>query len=156
MQINYGYDSALIERRGVHDKIMVEKVRDGSRMKAARIVVQPDRRVVELLEELGLWGAYEAIARAVSIRTAGLGAQSMDLSRVRGAGNSGVEAGAELLMAYDKWASECRRKYLSPIMVFDYLIDGLSFRDIDRKRKFMNGTAKNNLLSCLRLWATVK
>lgn len=76
----------------------------------------------------------------------------MDMSRVRGS-SAGLEHGADLLIAYDRWAAECRKKYLSPIMVFDMIIDGLSFRQIDQKRKFMSGTASKNMIACLKLWA---
>jgi len=152
MQVTHGLDSAVLSKRSQHNTIAIEEVRDGSKKRAARMVVVPDRRVVERLEDLGLWRAYENIAMAVSIRTAGLGVMAMDLSRVRG-GTGNIEHGADLIISYDKWINECKRKYLSPLMVLDMIVDGLSFKEIDKKRQFMSGTASKNMIACLELWS---
>lgn len=145
--MNHGYDSALLERRAAHDKTAFDNVRGKPK---ARVVVVPCRRVIENLEELGLWEAFAAIDKAISIITAGLGAQAMDLGRVRGTG--GLDYGADLLEKYYLWVAVCKHRYFSPLMVRDMILDGLTFQQIDEKYHFRKGTASKNLVDCLKLW----
>ena len=128
----------------------IDNVRHGKRTRAARVVVALDRRLVERLEEIGLWRAYVNICKALTIRTAGLGVCGSDYSRVRG--THGSDYGAELLVEYDRWANLIRRSKYSLDMVLDMALEGLSLRAIDRKRGRATGTASNNLIECLRLW----
>lgn len=151
MTTYHGYDSKLLQQRGRHDKVAVDEVRDGSRKRAARVVIVPCRRVIEELEHLGLWEAFASIDRAVSLLTAGLNVRAMDLSRVRG-GNVNFEHGAEVIEQYKAWHEECKRRYYSPIMVLEVVVDGLTFPQIDTKHQFRKGTAEKNLINCLKLW----
>ena len=151
--MEYGLSAEQLKNRSQHDKVDIEDVRDGSRKRAIRVVVTPDRRIIEKLADLGLWGAFESINKAVSVRTSGLGVKAMDLSAVRGgSGDNGIEYGAELLARYDEWIEKCKKKHFSPRMVLDMVIEGLSLRQIDKKYKFMSGTASKNLIRCLELW----
>lgn len=147
-----GMSSEVIGHRSKHDMTMIENVRFGTRMVAARVVVVPDRRLIDDLEERGLWGAFKAIDKAVKIRTHGLGMPSFDLSAARGKGMGGVDNDGELLAHFDQWVMHCRQKHFSPLMVLDLIVDGLSLRQIDAKRKLASGTAKKNLINCLEIW----
>src|SRR3990167_328997 len=145
------YDNDLLKRRNSHDKLTIEMVRHGKRQRAARVVVSPDRRIVEALEKLGLWGAFEKIAMAVAIRTAGLGSPAYDMSRVRGCGFN-LEYGVELLMKYNRWAALCRERRYFIGIVFDMIIGGLSFRALDRKYRVRAGSARGGFFGALGLW----
>ena len=145
-----GISSEVLGHRGKHDKVSIEAVR-GTRGK--RVVIAPDRKVIELLEDLGLWGAYVSIHRAVVLRTMGLGVRAMDYTTFVGKSGGDIQNGADLLLQYDQWAMMCRRKMLDMSSVFYMVIDGYSFRDIDRLTKRASGTAKKDMLACLKLWA---
>ena len=69
MREGFGLDNGVLKCRAQHDKITVEDVRHGNRQIGVRVVVAPDRRTIESLEEAGLWGAFQAIYRAVELRT---------------------------------------------------------------------------------------
>lgn len=148
-----GFDSAILKHRAKHDMLVIENVRCGTRTIAARVVIAPDRRVINDLEESGLWGAFKSISEAIKIRTQGLGARTFDPSRV--SGQSSADDGADLLIRYDRWVLLCKSRYYSPMMVLDMVVDGLSFRAIDKKRHFLQGTAKKNMWKCLAVWDEV-
>lgn len=148
---HHGVDNSVLKCRARHDTLAIDEVRLGAKSIGVRVVVVPDRKAVEMLENGGLWRAYEQIAQAIAIRTAGLGMTGMDLSRVRGCG-SNIEYGAELLRKYDQWHATCRRKYISPLMILDMIVDGLSLKAVEKKYHFKAGAAASNLVKCLALW----
>lgn len=151
-RVQYGY--ANLKERAQHDMVVVENVRHGTRTIAARVVVAPDRRLINNLEEDGLWGAYKSISRAIGIITAGLGAKSFDPSRIRGNGSIDDE-GALLVVRYTKWYDLCNKRYLAPLLVKKMIIDGLSPNALDKQFSFYNGATKKKVWECLLIWDEV-
>lgn len=151
-RVQYGY--ANLKERAQHDMVVVENVRMGTRTVAARIVVAPDRRVINDLEEDGLWGAYKSISRAIGIITAGLGAKSFDPSRIHG--NSSIDDdGALLVVRYTKWYDLCNKRYLAPLLVKKMIIDGLSLAALDKEFQFRKGSCKEKVWQSLAVWGEV-
>lgn len=144
-----GISSEVLSHREKHDKVSIENVR-GTRGK--RVIVSPDRKAIEMLEDAGLWGAYVSVNRAIAIRTMGLGVRAMDYATFSGGGSGNIEKGSDLLIQYDKWATSCRRKCLDMSAVFYMIIDGYSLREIDKITRKASGTAKIDVLACLELW----
>lgn len=151
-RVQYGY--ANLKERAQHDMVVVENVRHGTRTIAARIVVATDRRIIQDLEEDGLWGAYKSISRAIGIITAGLGAKSFDPSRIRGNGSIDDE-GALLVVRYTKWYDLCKQRYLAPLLVKKMIIDGISLNGLDKEYKFYKGSSKLKVWKCLEVWSEV-
>lgn len=151
--MHMGMSSEVIAHRSKHEMTMVENVRMGSRMVAARVVVVPQRRIVVQLEKDGLWGAYKSIARALEIETSGLGVKIQNMeSTGRGYGRNDD---GELFMKYIRWVDLCKRKHFSPLMIRKMVLEGMNFAELDKSFHFREGTARRNLWNCLPLWDEV-
>lgn len=143
-----GLDGELLKHRGKHDALGLDMVRHGSRTVAARVVVRSDRGLIRSLEERGLLRAFEKVAMAFSIRTAGLGMSAMDYARARGCGGN-LGYGADLLARYDEWMKNTGD---AGRLVISVIERGVTMRGIDRQNGWRNGRAMGMLVSALEMW----
>lgn len=153
-RLHYGMDAQVLKLRAAHENLMMETIKLGTRSINARVVVVPTRRVVAELEEHGLWGAYKSIYRAIKSQYGEVGVKSADPSRV-GGGYDSIEDIALRVTKYGIWVELCKRKYKSPMMVRNFIVDGWNFEQIEAAYKFRHGAAKKNLFECLALWSEV-
>lgn len=160
-RLQHGMDSNILKQRAKHDPLSVENVRNGSRTIAARVVVVPARRIIEQLEEDGLWGAYKSITRALEIETSGLGMKMQNMEST-GKGYGRTDDGL-LFMKYIRWIDLCRERLCAttskqrkaPLMVRNMILDGWTFERIEVEYKLKHGTAKEKLWEFLALWSEV-
>ena len=152
-RLHMGMDSGVLQQRAKHDMLSIEEVRMGARKRPMRVVVVPSRRIVEHLEQDGLWGAYKSIARALEIETSGLGLKIQNMESV-GRGHGRSDDGL-LFMRYMRWVDLCRGRHYSPLMIRKMVLEGMTFEQLDKAFQFRNGTAKQNLWQCLPLWDCV-
>lgn len=149
-----GLSNDVLKCRANHDMLAIEMNRLGNRTVFGRVVVSPDRRIIESLENDGLWGAYSQICAAINIITQGLGARSFDPSRTNGrSGNH--DHGATLLIKYHDWYDVCNRRHLAPLLVRKMIVDGMSMNAIDKEYKFYKGASKIKIWKCLEAWSEV-
>lgn len=152
-RLHHGMDNNILKQRARHDMLAIEEVRHGSRSIAARVVVVPARRIIEQLEQDGLWGAYKSIARALEIETSGLGLKVQNMESV-GRGHGRSDDGT-LYMKFIRWVDLCKVHHYSPLMIRKMVLEGMNFTELDKSFHFREGTAKKNLWNCLPLWDEV-
>ncbi len=145
----HGYDYQILLKRNQHGGISEDRVR-GNVVKRYR--ASADVKLFKCMDG-AQEGAFHEICKAYEMRTAGLGARiSKYGDEIRATSGGDMEYGKELLLRYDAWHMACKKAYISALMAIDVIVFGMSLRDTDAKHKFMHGTAKKNLISCLNLW----
>lgn len=153
-RLQHGMDSQLIAQRARHNPLVWENVRHGTRTIAARMVVHPDGKIREQMQNDGLWGAYESISKAIEMITAGLGAKTFDPSRAAGS-TAGLDNGADLQRKYYAWYDLCKNRHLAPLLVKRMVIDGISFGNLEREYSFRRGSVKLKVWEALSVWSEV-
>ena len=116
-----------------------------------------DARLWDSLSQEEQDAAYE-IALAYESLTKGLGAGTSDWSRLPGARNPSAVANAygRLSGGYMDWARRCQTSGVSHSMIIDILCMGISCSALDRDRRVRKGTARQNLLDGLTLYARLR
>lgn len=151
-RLHYGMNKDVLDHRTKHDRVADDLVRVGNRTVAIRCVVWPDAKLRDNLQEMLLWGPLEAIQKALEIRAGALMARARDYAEPRGTGVGGGYEPAKLMIRYDEWYDRCKIKHFAPLMVREMIVEGLSLRTLDARHHFMTGTARKNLINCLREW----
>ncbi len=69
-------------------------------------------------------------------------------------GHSISEAAGDWKDVYVGWRDACRQKFLSPLMCIEVVCLGVGIDEADARHKMKPGTAKENLLHCLDIYAS--
>lgn len=69
-------------------------------------------------------------------------------------GHSISEAAGDWKDVYLAWRDACRQKFLSPLMCVEVICLGIGMDEADARHKLKPGTAKENLLHCLDIYAS--
>jgi hypothetical protein len=96
------------------------------------------------------------IALAFEVMGRGLGYATSDWTRVPGGGGNAGEAHGRLINDYIGWTVACHKNKISHSMIIDILVYGFSCRALDRDRRVKTGTARQNLIEGLILYAKLR
>lgn len=146
--VQHGYGEMAY--RAKHDKLVYETFKDGRGEGRWREFW--GAYLDKVLTDEGLLDEATSLLNGWRIHTAGLGAKTFDPLRIAGGGNSD---GGIPLLAYSLWEKACKAVHKSPLMCLEVLAEGLTFGYVDGKYKFMRGTARENMISCLLIYRGV-
>lgn len=154
---NMGEESDISAFRAQHDRLVWDRVRlTGEKKTKLRRRVYHDARLFQRLEEAGVLEDFLLIEESVRQITAGMGAASSDLSRVRG--NSCGDSSRDVrLILYYRAVQEIERR---PALKFDALLDvaviGMRLIEVDKKHRRRTGWALRNIVKCCQIFKAVR
>lgn len=146
--VQHGYGD--MAARAQHNRLVFEEFKDGRGEGRWRELW--GAYLEKVLSEEGLLDEASQLLNGWRIHTAGLGAKTFDPLRIPGGGNTD---GGVLLLAYSLWEKACKAVHKSPKMCLEIVAEGLPFGTVDGKYKFMRGTARENMISCLLIYRGV-
>lgn len=145
----------LQETHSPTEKVSVRLTAERTQQTGSRRIV--DSRLWEAMSGEQQSAALE-IALAFETMGRGLGYVQSDWQRIPGCRGAmhAAEMHSRLINSYIDWTKACHKQRISHAMIADILVFGLSCRKVDHDRRMRTGSARQNLMEGLSLYARLK
>lgn len=154
----YGYGE--IKFRAQHGQgLSLDKVRVlGDKVTGLRLRDKYHEKMAEILEDAGIGDDALALAETYEKIASAVGVRISNPEAIRGGGyyRDLSDVSLDALDKYSRWYAACKAKHLSPKMCFQVVVECWSFNQCDAEHKFREGTARKQVVECLKIWNATK